>query len=220
MRCKAARCGAALPVSANNSIAAQAGVASKTCEKTQFFSAVCTCQAQPCFCTASTRWPQCTCPPAACTARAAACGSKAPKSRLGSKKSAPLGNKNIASRSTRKNTCALASCTAVFSADKHSGVMNCACTTGGKFCVMSASVKSAAQRKPLACQRPAQASSANLSRQRQPLAPKMPSSAFQGAGKSAKRRPVPSARCKLKGMRKNAALSSRPKLCSKASVSA
>jgi hypothetical protein len=104
---------------------------------------------------ACTRVRQRSVAPCAASQVVAASGSSRPRSTRGSSRSLAPGALNRASRSTRRNTLALAASAGVLSAATHSGSISSRRTCGPMDCESRATVQSAGQRKPRAIHPPA-----------------------------------------------------------------
>ena len=178
-----------------------------------------TCHCVPSGWTLCTRAPSRICPPRVTSQRAAAWGINSLRSRRGNNRFEPPDTPNRASCSTRKNTEALARLGGVFRADTHKGSIKVCITRGERFWHSCATDKRSSQRKPRSRQPAAWRSKDQRSRQAQPLALSTPANASSGAGAAGKRRPWPSGKRRVMGMRSRARLGSTPSWRIRARVS-
>ena len=162
------------------------------------------CHCAPSWRRAATRAPSRTCAPRAVSQRPALSGKSVPRSTRGSSRLEPPRAPNIASRSTRRNTRALACAMGVFSADTHSGSMKPSRSVGVSPAQSAPTLSWPSHSKPARCQAAAARSRLSLSRQPQPRAPRMPAAASHGAGQSGRARPLPSGKVSASGRRSKA----------------
>ena len=157
--------------------------------------------------------------PAVVNQAAAGSGNSSLKRHFGSSRSAEPVPLNKASRSTRKNTVALASDDGVFSAATHSGSIKSVRTEAGRAAVNCATVIAGSQRKPRSIQTPACASKRSRSLMCQPLCARTPRAKASAGAPGGRHRPRPSGPIKRSGMRTNACGGSAPTRRIKRSVS-